>query len=62
MVQEPRIAQSKVILIYDNARPPTAQLIQPLLKHFHWKWFEHPQYSMDLVPSDYHLFSWLKKE
>jgi hypothetical protein len=30
------------------------------LEHFNWKLFDHPSYSPDLTPSDYHLFTYLK--
>ncbi len=39
-----------------------SQLIQTLVKDFHWEQFEHPPYSPDLVLSDYHLFLRLNKE
>jgi hypothetical protein len=32
-----------------------------LLKHFNWELFDHPPYSPDLTPNDYHLFNYLKK-
>jgi hypothetical protein len=31
-----------------------------LLEHFNWELFDHPSYSPDLAPGDYHLFSYLK--
>jgi hypothetical protein len=31
-----------------------------LLEHFNWELFDHPPYSLDLVLSDYHLFTCLK--
>jgi hypothetical protein len=31
-----------------------------LPKHFNWELFDHPFYSPDLAPSDYHLFTNLK--
>ncbi len=51
----------KVVLIHDNARPHSVQLIKTLLKDFHWEQFKHPLYSLDLVLSDYHLILRLKK-
>ncbi len=45
-----------------NDPPHRAQLIQMLLKDFHWDQFEHPPYSLNLMPSDYHLFYRLKEE
>jgi hypothetical protein len=33
---------------------------QALLEHFNWELFDHPLYSPDLAPSDYHLFTYPK--
>jgi hypothetical protein len=30
------------------------------LEHFNWELSDHPPYSSDLAPSDYHLFTHLK--
>ncbi len=38
----------KVVLIRDNARPHRAQLIQTLLKNFHWEQFEHQSVLTEL--------------
>lgn len=51
---------SGVVLIHDNARPHSANMTKDLLKKFKWEVFEHPPYSPDLAPSDYHLFRELK--
>ena len=32
-----------------------------MLQQFRWEVFDHPPYSPDLAPSDYHLFMHLKK-
>jgi histone-lysine N-methyltransferase SETMAR len=32
-----------------------------MLQEFGWEVFEHPAYSPDLAPSDFHLFPKLKK-
>ena len=45
-----------VILLHDNARWSTH-----LLQEFSWEVFNHPLYSPDLVPSDFHSFLHLKK-
>jgi histone-lysine N-methyltransferase SETMAR len=52
---------TNVILLHDNARPHTAVLTRDKLKEFHWETLEHPPYSLDLSPSDYHLFGPLKE-
>ena len=49
------------IILHDNARPHVANKTVNKLKKFHWEFLEHPPYSPDLVPSDFHLFSSLKK-
>ena len=50
-----------IVLLHDNARPRTAARTAQLLQHFHWEVFDHPPYSPDLAPNDYHLFMHLKK-
>jgi len=45
-----------VVLLHD-ARPHTAARTNALIKLFSWEIFDHPPYSPDLAPSDYHLFS-----
>ncbi|GFX26113.1 histone-lysine N-methyltransferase SETMAR [Trichonephila clavipes] len=50
-----------VVLLHDNARPHTANRTQYLITSFGWKQLDHPPYSLDLAPSDYHLFMHLKK-
>jgi hypothetical protein len=49
-----------VLLLHDNARPHTAARTRALLEHFNCELFDHPHYSPDLAPSDYHLFTFLK--
>ena len=50
-----------VIILHDNARPHVANKNVNKLRKFHWEFLEHPPYSPDLAPSDFHLFSPLKK-
>ena len=49
-----------VVLLHDNARPHTAARKNALIKLFNWEIFDHPPYSLDLAPSDYHLFTKMK--
>jgi transposase len=49
-----------VVLIHVNTLPLTAACTLALLEHFNWELFDHPPYSPDLAPSDYHLFTYLK--
>ena len=50
-----------VLLLHDNALPHTAALTQNLITSFGWEQIDHPPYSPDLAPSDFHLFLHLKK-
>jgi len=43
-----------------HARPHTAATTQNLITTFGWEQFDHPPYSPDLAPSDFHLFLHLK--
>ena len=49
-----------VIILHDNARPHVANKTVNKLRKFHWEFLEHPPYSSDLAPNDFHLFSPLK--
>ncbi|KAK7868403.1 hypothetical protein R5R35_005028 [Gryllus longicercus] len=51
-----------IVLLHDNAGPHTAGVTQSLIRQFHWEHFDHPPYSPDLAPSDYHLFLHMKRE
>jgi len=45
-----------VVMIHGNAHSHTAATTQNLITTFGWEQFDHPPYSPDLVPSDFHLF------
>jgi histone-lysine N-methyltransferase SETMAR len=49
------------MLLHDNAHPHAAARMQTMLQEFGWEVFEHPAYSLDLAPSDFHLFPKLKE-
>jgi histone-lysine N-methyltransferase SETMAR len=51
---------SNAVLPLDNTYLHTATPTQALMRHINWKLFDHPPYSPDLAPSDYHLFTYLK--
>jgi histone-lysine N-methyltransferase SETMAR len=51
---------SCVALLHDDICPHTAARTRALLEHFDWELFDHPPYSPNLVPNDYHLFTYLK--
>jgi hypothetical protein len=40
--------------------PQTDVHTRALLKHLKWELLDHPPYSPDLTPSEYHLFTYLK--
>jgi transposase len=50
-----------LVLLHDNARPHTAARTRALLERFIWELFDHPPYFPDFAPSDYNLFTFLKK-
>lgn len=50
-----------VILLQDNARPHTAALSMTKIETLSWTTLEHPPYSPDLSPCDYHLFGPMKE-
>ncbi|GBM13545.1 Histone-lysine N-methyltransferase SETMAR [Araneus ventricosus] len=50
-----------IVLLHDNARPHTSAAMQELLDQFGWEVFDHPPYSPDLSPIDFHLFLKLKE-
>lgn len=52
---------SGIVLLHDNARPHTAARTQQVLNDFGCDIFNHPPYSPDLAPSEYHVFPKLKK-
>jgi hypothetical protein len=43
------------VMVHDNARPHTAAATQDLMVTFGWEQFDHPPYSPDLAPSDFHV-------
>lgn len=59
--KRPGLLTKGVFLIHDNARPHSARVTQEKLEKFKWDVFQHPPYSPDLAPSDYHLFPVMKR-
>jgi len=51
----------EILFFHDNARSPTAAHTLETLKKLKWEVMEHPAYSPDLTPSDFHLFGPLKE-
>ena len=62
LIQKKRsgVLTKSVLLLHDNTRPHTTARTSDLIKLFNWEIFDHPPYSPDLAPSDYHLFSKMK--
>ena len=49
-----------ILLLHDNARQHSVAQTQDLITSFRWEQMDHPAYSPDLAPSDFHLFLHLK--
>jgi histone-lysine N-methyltransferase SETMAR len=49
------------MLLHNNACLHAAARMQAMLQEFDWEVFEHPAYSPDLAPTDFHLFPKLKE-
>ena len=50
-----------VLFLHDNASAHRALATQKNLAYLGFQCLDHPPYSTDLAPSDYHLFAGLKK-
>jgi len=51
-----------VLFLHDNAPSHRALATQKELSYLGFQYLDHPPYSPDLAPSDYHLFPGLKKQ
>ena len=51
-----------VLFLYDNAPAHQTLATQKKLPYLGFQCLDHPPYSQDLAPSDYHLFTGLKKQ
>ena len=51
-----------VLFLHDNTPAHQALATQKKLAYLGFQCLDHPPYSPDLVPSDYHLFPGLKKQ
>jgi histone-lysine N-methyltransferase SETMAR len=55
--KRPHLANRKGVVFHqDNARPHVSEMTQQKIKELNWEILDHPSYSPDLAPSDYHLF------
>ena len=50
-----------IILLHDNVHPHTANVVRDK-QRFGWETLQHPPYSPDLSPCDFHVFGNLKKD
>lgn len=55
-----RNRRNPIVYLDDNARPHVSNLTAQALQNFGWERLQHPPYSPDLAPSDYHLFRGLE--
>ena len=51
-----------VLFLHDNAPAHRTLATQKKLAYLGFQCLDHPPYSPDLAPSDYHLFPGLKKQ
>jgi len=51
-----------VLFLHDNAPAHRGLATQKQLAYLGFQCLDHPPYSPDLAPSDYHLFTGLKKQ
>jgi histone-lysine N-methyltransferase SETMAR len=47
-------------MYHDNACPHSANQTTAMLRSIKWEVLQHPPYSLDLAPNDFHLFGPLK--
>jgi histone-lysine N-methyltransferase SETMAR len=54
--KRPHLVNRKGVVFHqDNARPHASEMTQQKIKEPNWEILDHPPYSPDLAPSDYHL-------
>ena len=51
-----------IILLHDNVRPHTVNLLRNKPQRFGWETLQHPPYRPDLSSCDFHIFGDLKKD
>lgn len=56
------VNKSNVILQHDNAQPHVADITRKKIQDLSWDVLLHPPYSLDLVPSNFHLFRFLETQ
>ncbi|GFR92726.1 mariner Mos1 transposase [Elysia marginata] len=56
----PGLLESGILFHHDNAPAHTAQAVTDVLAGYKWELLEHPRYSPDFAPCDFHLFPKMK--
>jgi len=56
-----RLLATNPIILHDNARAHTANVVTDLLRLWRWEILEQPPYSPDMNPCDYDLFAKMKE-
>jgi len=59
--KRPALLEKGVILHHDNAPVHESRVVNELLEGYSWELLEHPPYSPDLAPCDFHLFPKVKE-
>jgi histone-lysine N-methyltransferase SETMAR len=55
--KRPHLVKRKGVVFHqDNARPHVSKMTQQKIKELNWEISDHPPYSPNLAPSDYHSF------
>ena len=54
--ERPGMLSDGIMLLHDNTRPHTANLVRDKLQRLRLEILEHPPYSSDLSPCDFHIF------
>ncbi|GBM26680.1 Mariner Mos1 transposase [Araneus ventricosus] len=55
------LLSSGLVLLHDNRNRSSAVRTGEVLRKFKWDVFQHPPYSPDMAPSDFNLFTAMKK-
>jgi hypothetical protein len=55
------LSKAESVLLYDNVQPYIAAATVTTMQKLKFETINHPPYSPDLAPSDYHVFGMLKK-
>ena len=61
-LKRPGMLSDGIIILHDNARPQTVNLVRDKLRRFGWETLQHPPYNPDLSPCDFHILGDLKED